>query len=367
MNTQDPTAELSIHEAAANGDLDKVQWLIEQGISVNARDNTYIDSSVLHYAAQYGQLKMVELLLAQGAMLDIKNNSGHTPLTAAIAGGHSDITQFLLNKGADPNIISFFGNHLHLAASKGLSTIIQQLLKYKVDPNWQAKIGKKTPLHVAVYSYQPAAILCLYPCTHTQLTDEFHRTPLERAITSLADALENQCNIDAIRSCLYAFLLAGADITEEWVKQQVEERRFSLVMTTIQKAIDDTKAMETRLSGFDKSIILHLLVQSPQTREAALLAVKDHLEALGYSNKPGISLSLEASIEANVEFITFQRDFTQTHLNKHPEYKKTTLSDLPVELREIIAQNLLLPPSSASQTTPSTDQHEDAYRSPSLR
>jgi ankyrin repeat protein len=84
-----------IHDAAKDGDLAKVQALLEE----NPELVSSIDSSghtPLHWAAFRGHKDVAELLLAHGADVNAKANDLHTPLHAAAAGGHTEVAALLL-------------------------------------------------------------------------------------------------------------------------------------------------------------------------------------------------------------------------------------------------------------------------------
>jgi len=67
--------------AARNGDLIKVQTLLENGADPNAKDNA--GHTPLHWAAHLGHVEIVELLLERGANPNAEDNYGSTPLHEA--------------------------------------------------------------------------------------------------------------------------------------------------------------------------------------------------------------------------------------------------------------------------------------------
>lgn len=81
-----------------NGDIDQVKDIIEnKKIDVNA----HIDGRVpLHYAADYGQTVVLNYLLDKGADPNVKDKHGISVLLAAIWEGHTDCVKTLLNHGA---------------------------------------------------------------------------------------------------------------------------------------------------------------------------------------------------------------------------------------------------------------------------
>jgi ankyrin repeat protein len=60
-------------------------------------------STPLHYAVYGGHKDIVELLITKGANVSAKDNEGATPLHKAAAKGYKDIAELLVNKGADIN------------------------------------------------------------------------------------------------------------------------------------------------------------------------------------------------------------------------------------------------------------------------
>ncbi len=63
--------------------------------------------SALHYAAREGQIEIARALLAAGADIDEPTGGDHsTPLLVSIINGNYDLAMFLLEQGADPNILS---------------------------------------------------------------------------------------------------------------------------------------------------------------------------------------------------------------------------------------------------------------------
>uniref|UniRef100_A0A3B3YKF5 Uncharacterized protein n=1 Tax=Poecilia mexicana TaxID=48701 RepID=A0A3B3YKF5_9TELE len=58
----------------------------------------------LHYAADFGHLKVVEYLLEKGADINAKDKHELTSLMCASLEGHCDCVKILLEKGADKNI-----------------------------------------------------------------------------------------------------------------------------------------------------------------------------------------------------------------------------------------------------------------------
>ena len=100
-----PTAnapDISIHEAAALGNIEAVKQFLDSGTDVNAKDKT--GGTPLDEAAGRGRKDIVELLIAKGADVNAKfEDDGSTPLHLAAWKGHFETAELLIAKGADVN------------------------------------------------------------------------------------------------------------------------------------------------------------------------------------------------------------------------------------------------------------------------
>ena len=73
---------MSIVEAAANGNLKKVEALLTNGTDINDRFGEK-ESTALHAAAYHGNLEIVKFLIEKGAEINTKNKHGQTPRDVA--------------------------------------------------------------------------------------------------------------------------------------------------------------------------------------------------------------------------------------------------------------------------------------------
>jgi erythromycin esterase len=136
-----------IHQAAQEGDLDKVRVFIAQGTDVNVKNNG--GETPLYVAAIFGHKKMVELLIAKGADVNVSNNWGWTPLLTAASRGHRDIVELLLTKGANVNAKRVAGwTPLHQATVGGYIDVVELLIRSGADVN-SKKEDCRTPLDLA--------------------------------------------------------------------------------------------------------------------------------------------------------------------------------------------------------------------------
>ncbi|XP_063221674.1 uncharacterized protein LOC134530611 [Bacillus rossius redtenbacheri] len=87
----------------------------------------------LHYAVTEENVNLVRrqcmVICARKLSVDLKNDDGETPLHLAVRSGHKQITQILLNHGADPCVKNSSGNTaLHLAVLAGSGGSLRALL-----------------------------------------------------------------------------------------------------------------------------------------------------------------------------------------------------------------------------------------------
>ena len=95
---------LSLQEAAAMGNMDLVQSLVDGGTDVDSIDDAYFKTA-LHRAVESHQPEIVRFLLAKGASMNSKGGwRVETPLHAACRQGSSIIAEMLITAGADIDV-----------------------------------------------------------------------------------------------------------------------------------------------------------------------------------------------------------------------------------------------------------------------
>ena len=86
VDATDSTGKTALHEAAENGRLEAVQYLLQRGASVDV-PNKY-KNTALHDAAANGHAAVARELALHGADPRLTNEYGMTPLQAAELLGH---------------------------------------------------------------------------------------------------------------------------------------------------------------------------------------------------------------------------------------------------------------------------------------
>lgn len=136
---------LDIHEAAALGDVDRLEEII-QTKAKDVNSLSYDGWTPLHLAAFMDRVGAVKTLLQEGADLGAlsSNAISNTPLHASLAGAQSvEVVQLLIRDGADVNHRAGGGvAPLHLAASRGSKELVKVLLAAGADPATTTDDGK---------------------------------------------------------------------------------------------------------------------------------------------------------------------------------------------------------------------------------
>jgi len=125
-----------LHRAAQNGDLARVEELLQQKYPVNRFDD--LGKTPLHYAVQEGHLEVVDRLIRAGANVNAhdKRTIGNTPLGDNARECSYEIAKRLIDAGADPTIPGWMQlNALHRASERKDSDArkVESLLKVAAE------------------------------------------------------------------------------------------------------------------------------------------------------------------------------------------------------------------------------------------
>ena len=174
-------SEMKIWEAAGNGNIEAVQYHLNKGVDINAKD--YKGWTALHHAAWYFHKEAVELLINEGAQINVKsgeetpldfiqsqnwessknqqlkkkeivelllkNGGKHGSICGAARGGDLEAVKKFLDEGAD---INQRGYALVVASSwSNKKEVVELLIAKGADVNGKNDRGypSETPLHKA--------------------------------------------------------------------------------------------------------------------------------------------------------------------------------------------------------------------------
>lgn len=120
--------------AIANGDINQVNELIEEGEDIYQED--YYGNTSLDWAVKSGNVEMVELLLDSGADPNYESSYGMTALMTAAETADPTMVKLLIESGANPNYQEYSGTTaLHYAIYSSDVQTVQQLLDVGADPS----------------------------------------------------------------------------------------------------------------------------------------------------------------------------------------------------------------------------------------
>lgn len=135
------------------GHREVVEVLLTAKPDLNQQDG--LEATALTIACEKGHLDIVQKLVAEGADLNLQVQ-GDNALSIAVAEKQEEIATFLINQGADYQIVDeVVGNLLMQAASMGSLPLVQLLLSKGMDVN--ATSGDRTALISALNHYRAEA------------------------------------------------------------------------------------------------------------------------------------------------------------------------------------------------------------------
>jgi ankyrin repeat protein len=123
-----------IHEAANCNNTEFLRLLIDRGVKVDLRTETGETPLVL--AAAFGKTEAARFLVDHGAAIDAGINSRvGTPLMAAAREGHLEIVKLVVEHGANVSEGQLFTEPLYLAADGGHRAVVEYLISKGATSN----------------------------------------------------------------------------------------------------------------------------------------------------------------------------------------------------------------------------------------
>lgn len=133
--------------ACSKGYSHHIDEMIAFGADINAQDKS--KSTALHYLASYNYIADARDLIKHRPCIDIKDYFGQTPFFISIRNYNFEISEFLLENGADVNTHENAGETaLHILAKYDPSLFCSTLMNYGANPFLTNK-ESYTPLDLA--------------------------------------------------------------------------------------------------------------------------------------------------------------------------------------------------------------------------
>lgn len=189
----------ALNEAAQSNSVDVAKILLEAGMDVDLTSGSYGFFTPLHDAVGFGHPEFAKLLLEAGADSNAENKYEQTPLIFAASSwvfpvtknkerigkrGQIDIVHMMIESGADVNHVSGYGyTPLNQAAQAGHAEITETLIEAGADVNLTAaSYGFFTPLHnAAEYGHLDVVQILIEAGAHLNATNKFGDNPLSLA------------------------------------------------------------------------------------------------------------------------------------------------------------------------------------------
>ena len=121
------------HSLESDGTRPGLRWINKGGLTP------------LLFAARDGDIESAKMLIAAGANINATTGIGETALMLAARNDHTDVALFLLDKGADPNIVEAGHTALHFAVARKNLDLVKALIAHKADVNIQLTKGQPDP------------------------------------------------------------------------------------------------------------------------------------------------------------------------------------------------------------------------------
>ena len=194
-----PTDSQTMLSAAADGDADTIQWLLQHGISINTvgrlgdqSDDSTPETTPLIIAVQKSNLEAIKVLLANGVDVNFRTEDEDTALLNAAYLGHAEVLSLLLDHGADMHFTTRHGcrSALHEAVSDPFPANVAgklQAIDYLIDRGISLNITaehEQTPLHLIAQSGASSlAEKLLSRGANVNSRNQWGDTPLDTAAT----------------------------------------------------------------------------------------------------------------------------------------------------------------------------------------
>jgi len=136
-NLQSPTGETPLGLAAGYDDLQTIELLLEAGADPNYKKTTTVP---IIEAAGGGHIEVVQLLLSRGANIEMADEDGETAMHAAAASNHLPVLELLLRSGAKPDARSNTAGKrtpIIIAAERQNWDIVERLRSFATEEDLQ--------------------------------------------------------------------------------------------------------------------------------------------------------------------------------------------------------------------------------------
>jgi ankyrin repeat protein len=167
----------TIHLAACKADLSRVKTLIEQGTNIDIKDE--FGCTPLHWAVAANSQEVTDYLLDKGADPNIRDGRGLTPVMTA-----SDVSMLkrLIPKGADIQSNDRSGQtKLHMVCASGNKDAAELLIRNGAEINARANDGATPLFYAAISGHVDIVKLLISKAADINIPTQTGKTPIAMA------------------------------------------------------------------------------------------------------------------------------------------------------------------------------------------
>ena len=178
VNARGPRRQTALMWAVAQKHSEVVKTLLAHHADVQARSETWSEmmavpphgypdynkmiphggDTALLFAARVGDLTSARLLVAAGANVNDADAWGVTATVLAAHSGYTEFVEFLLEKGADPNLAAAGFTALHEAIMRRDEKMVSALLAHRANPNAPLRTWTPTRRSSHDFHFEPVLV-----------------------------------------------------------------------------------------------------------------------------------------------------------------------------------------------------------------
>ncbi|KAJ5509678.1 hypothetical protein N7527_011821 [Penicillium freii] len=305
----DDRKRTALHQAAASGNTDIIDLLIEHGAVIAYEDDE--EKTPLHIAAQEGQLKALQQLLTVTSEVDKMDAKFQTPFSLAVEQGHTEIVSYLYETYDFARDPEYYKSVLHCAALCGHDDLVRFFIDHKWNFNYRDTIGR-TPLDLAAKNdHLQAASMLIDAGADVDNIDEYGRTPLYYA------ASENSLKV---AQCLLE-AEANPNHLDNYGDTPLYQAAYKGALGVVKVLLSRLSREELNLQCSDGWTALHAAYDSPEIVKTLLAAGANPFILDNYSRT---SLAL-----------AFRNDYEETCNELISAMEKQALQDVNLQMAAI--------------------------------
>ena len=315
VNAKGEYGKTPMHSAATAGNMEIVQFLLDNGGEVDIADDIVADTP-LHCCSFAGHIEIVKALIEHGADVNAMNRKRNTPLHRAAAAGNVQVAKILIDNGANVNMRGYLGRvPLHDVASSGSAELTTLLMENNADPAARDDYTRITPMHVAAtFGYIDVIKVLLKYGADINIGNRYGDTPLHKSAEyskpEVADFLLQQgALVDVEGRSERTPLLTAAAYGQSQVVQMLLNRGANIFASDS----DHSTALVLAAHYGRGPVIRVILMTAGQSQFQQLLMMPNR-----FDNTP----EREAQLNSRIDIARFLRDFPNadmSDLDERPE------------------------------------------------